>query len=571
MSKIKVNTVQAFTGSLTTVDNDLLVTGMLYATASFASTASAAPNYTLTASFTEFTSSYYQDSSSFENRIDDLEQFSSSLDATFATDAELNQATASLSSSISSLSSSFGIFSGSYNTGSFTGNFSGSFSGSGADLFNIPASSIVGLNLSQISSGSVSASISPDSGLEVNTNITATSFTGSLLGTASYAEIANLLDGYDSTYFANTGSNQFKDTQYITGALALYPSENFQLGDIDTSYLYVTTSADNTEYNLHFKNNGVEWETHWLEEKTETGLVWGGVVSFSGPTIFITPGAGLIVNHNANTASHGDTVPTYVPFNSITASATFITSSQLTYLLIDTDGSLIQQTAPFTPQQFNEKFPLGYITHLATSSIDSFADARTTTYGQNEQQGQFIRSFGPLKTNGYDIIPQTGSLKFTVSSGRTFRYGGFYKQNPDNPSTYDSSTVPTGSIVRLYKDPVAIGGFKALLDTGGIPFTDIDPTKWDDGSGTLQSVLSTEWTIQRAYQGVVTNITYIYYGQNVYDSLNSAIQGINTEPFEESSATQISLPFIGYIIVKGDTTDLGDTVDRKSTRLNSVT
>lgn len=46
------------------------------------------------------------------------------------------------------------------------------FSGSGAGLFNIPASGIVGLNLSQIVSGSVSASISPDKGFQVNTNST---------------------------------------------------------------------------------------------------------------------------------------------------------------------------------------------------------------------------------------------------------------------------------------------------------------------------------------------------------------------------------------------------------------
>ena len=68
-----------------------------------------------------------------------------------------------------------------------TQGISGSFSGSGANLFNIPASGITGLNLSQIASGSVSASISEQSGLQVNTNITATSFTGSLEGTASYS------------------------------------------------------------------------------------------------------------------------------------------------------------------------------------------------------------------------------------------------------------------------------------------------------------------------------------------------------------------------------------------------
>lgn len=55
--------------------------------------------------------------------------------------------------------------------------FSGSFSGSGANLYDIPASGITGLNLSQISSGTVSASISQANGLQVNTN---TTITGSL-------------------------------------------------------------------------------------------------------------------------------------------------------------------------------------------------------------------------------------------------------------------------------------------------------------------------------------------------------------------------------------------------------
>ena len=81
---------------------------------------------------------------------------------------------------------SFNAFTSSYNTGSF----SGSFKGDGAGLYNIPASGIVGLNLSQIISGSVSASISPTNGLQINTNVTATAFTGSLFGTASLASNA---------------------------------------------------------------------------------------------------------------------------------------------------------------------------------------------------------------------------------------------------------------------------------------------------------------------------------------------------------------------------------------------
>jgi len=55
-------------------------------------------------------------------------------------------------------------------TGSFSGSFTGSFVGDGSGLTNISASNIVGLNLSQIASGSVTASISPNYGFNVNTS-----------------------------------------------------------------------------------------------------------------------------------------------------------------------------------------------------------------------------------------------------------------------------------------------------------------------------------------------------------------------------------------------------------------
>lgn len=59
----------------------------------------------------------------------------------------------------------FHDFTGSVNiTGSGLNLSGGSFSGSGANLYNIPATGITGLNLSQIATGSVTASVSPGSG-----------------------------------------------------------------------------------------------------------------------------------------------------------------------------------------------------------------------------------------------------------------------------------------------------------------------------------------------------------------------------------------------------------------------
>jgi hypothetical protein len=67
---------------------------------------------------------------------------------------------------------------------------------------------------------SITGSFATNDGITAVT-VTANSFTGSLLGTSSYAQNADLLDGLNSTVFATTGSNTFNGNQIITGSLAV--------------------------------------------------------------------------------------------------------------------------------------------------------------------------------------------------------------------------------------------------------------------------------------------------------------------------------------------------------------
>lgn len=116
---------------------------------------------------------YISTSASFDTRITSLELFSSSLDATYATDLELNAATASLSSSISNVSSSFNSFTQTYTTGSFTG----SFIGDGSQLTGIVSSKWSGSN-----------PITRQSDVEITGSLRVQgSITGSLFGTSSWA------------------------------------------------------------------------------------------------------------------------------------------------------------------------------------------------------------------------------------------------------------------------------------------------------------------------------------------------------------------------------------------------
>ena len=118
-------------------------------------------------------------------------------------------------------------FTGSLNiTGSAVNLKDGTFSGSGANLFGIPATGITGLNLSQISSGSVSASISPNFGLLINTSVSASNFTGSFTGSlagiatsASYASFA-----LTASYSLGGSGFPFSGSAVITGSFLVSQS-----------------------------------------------------------------------------------------------------------------------------------------------------------------------------------------------------------------------------------------------------------------------------------------------------------------------------------------------------------
>ena len=147
-------------------------------------------------------------------------------------------------------------------TGSLTatGGISGSFSGSGANLFDIPAAGIVGLNLSQIASGSVSASISPNQGLLINTSVSASNFTGSFTGSltgiatsASYASFA-----LTSSYSLGGSGFPFSGSAVITGSLIVSGSGLTITGSVAISTL---TTGSGVRYVIADQNGLVSAQT----------------------------------------------------------------------------------------------------------------------------------------------------------------------------------------------------------------------------------------------------------------------------------------------------------------------
>jgi len=182
-------------------------------------------------------------------------------------------------------------------TAGVTASFTGSFTGNGSGLTNIPAAGIVGLNLSQISSGSVSASISPAAGLQINTNVTAVSFTGSFsgsfVGTGSYAVTASV--SVSSSYALTASySNLATTASYYAETDPVFVSVSASL--VTTASFNAFTSSYNTgSFTGSYVGNGAGLIN--IPASGILGLNLSQIASGSA-TASIAPNTGFQINTN---------------------------------------------------------------------------------------------------------------------------------------------------------------------------------------------------------------------------------------------------------------------------------
>ena len=323
-----------------------------------------------------------------------------------------------------------------------------------------------------------------------------------------------------------------------------------------STYLYQSSSNTSLGYDLYIRQDGnvVKWK--WVEGMMNTGLLYGGVVTYSGDEVYISSGSGIIVDHNAVTGSEIGPIVDYVTWGPITQSVENISTQQVTYLYIDPSGNLQQQNSRFTFQQYHNYIPLGAVGHFDYTQVSAFGGAVQTAYDQTSQILTFVDAFGPLKVSGYGISGQAGSLRLDIGSGTSFIHGGFYENDPEFPSTLNTPTQLTASIAYVYKS-----GSGVYFDTNNNNFyTVIDPTKWDDGSGVLQTVPGGSYTNQRVYIDPKTGILYIYYGTETYNSIDTAIQGLLTDDFTEGDTFDFTT-YLGILVVKGNVTDITNISD----------
>lgn len=363
------------------------------------------------------------------------------------------------------LTSSFNAFTSSYNSGSFSGSFTGSFVGDGGGLINISASSIVGLNLSQIISGSVSASIAPSLGFNVNTNTNisgALSVSGNI--TASNALIRGTLTAQNlvvqtisSSVIYSSGSNSFgnsvTNTQTLTGSVNITGSLNLT-GSASMSAGLVVSQSINA-YNI---NTGTPTSNAW--QTNLSGSYFNNFTSQTNVSEILRFIAGLL------SSSAPDASPNTRTYSTYTAAALNATTGTVTA------GSIPQNSSNSTLLYLNSK---GFANTGSTifSGIPTIYTATNYgyTYTSVAAGSTIVTSSADAQLFGLGQLSSGNPTSFSVSGSFIFRF-------KDNSAKTDVATSSSQQIITQTGAGTTNGVTLAKINTANPA---VIPSAYQDG------------------------------------------------------------------------------------------
>jgi hypothetical protein len=291
-----------------------------------------------------------------------------------------------------------------------------------------------------------------------------------------------------------------------------------------------------------------------------TGLLYGGIISINAGNsahFDITAGRGQI--HASGSTYTSGPFPTfqYVNWPGQTGiTLTYLATSDTTWIYVDSAGLIQQRPTYYTDEQLEETIIIGQLVHPSRTFINLARTNPNVAYATDKQYEQFIRAFGPIKVSGHTISANGANLKLNRTSGTAFSLGRNWINDTDNPSVVSDGAYTDCTFFRYYRGATA-GTFITVPNQ-----TAIDPTKYDNGSGTLQTVPGGKYTIQRIFYFPNTpSILGVYYGRAEYTSLADAAANINFENFTEIENTRTNAIFVAYLLVKGGASDLTNASD----------
>ncbi len=285
-------------------------------------------------------------------------------------------------------------------------------------------------------------------------------------------------------------------------------------------------------------------------QDSNTGLLSGGVVTLNTVTsVDISAGSGQVTDY---------TDPTNVVFKTVSWPAqtnvaiTTLATDGLTEIGFDVNAAIVQFKAENEPAN-NSKINIivGFVAHSSGSiSVVGTTPGLLAYGGKTNFNDFFTNVIGPANVTGNIYGPNGVNLSLDVQGGIAYMQSANFRTDFVNP---DLVTFASGSVITFARsfrqaDPVNAIQVDAIT-------TLVDPTRFDDGSGTLQTVPATEWTVQRIYT-TRNGLHAVAFGQETFTTQADAVIGIGNTVQEKEPQPDALLR--GFLVVIQSATDLSN-------------
>lgn len=278
-----------------------------------------------------------------------------------------------------------------------------------------------------------------------------------------------------------------------------------------------------------------------------TGLRSGGVMSVNvgdNTKADVAAGIGYVLDYSTPATPTIKRVA-FGPFSAVTT--TNLASADFTWVLVNSSGSLVQQTTPPTPTEHRQNIVLGRLNHSNRTNLSFANTLPDVEFSPVSQFGDLVDSLGPFNISGNIITANGANLSMNKSAGKIFHKGYNYSSSTTNPHV-----VTTGGLTAF--------SFVYQNQTGGPGsyVTVLDPTKYDAGGVTTTVPGLSNVTVQRVYL-FASNTFRVQRGQAVYSSFTNALQNYAQETFNESPLISgFAIP-VAFIVITKNCTSLQNT------------
>lgn len=335
----------------------------------------------------------------------------------------------------------------------------------------------------------------------------------------------------------------------------------------DKAEIWLNTSTNRSYICLDNSAGAAIWHDFSTNTHSYTGHVSGGEPSINvdNTKFDVSEGKGYIVDNS----DPDNKIITVVEWTAKTAVvATFLTSDSGAFIGIDSSGNVVQQVEDFKPGQpynLRNTIRLGRISHFNKTIIDKayFYPYHFLSCDIDYACCALFR--GTTSAEGGVIGNNGANLKLDFSKWISRRIGANYDTDPNNPNTPVVPGVSQFSFFSAYDSGTGSTTLSAST-------TDLDPTMWDDGSGTLQALNVNQYTIKEVVL-FPNNTDYtgmILYGQEVFNTIGEAEEALQTY------RAQINNDILGgssraLILIKQSATDLDVEISAGRCIIASIT